>query len=187
MDNGLSYRELRVVHQSEKRNPNLTEVDPDFFEKARGYIKKIEESLASEKDEHKRKLMEDELKSAKQILLEIYELREKKIVLAALSKIRGGKPDTRVFLKKERELFDEILKFLENYRKIILEGEEKEVEKGHKFEESGAKIIALIKDDIPRFVGPDMKKYNLRKNDLVTLPESIFKILEKRGVAERVL
>ena len=185
MDDEISYRDLRVVHQTEKKSPSITEINPDFYKKAKEYVEKLEKTMSSEEDEHKRKLIEDELKSAKQILREIYEIREKKVVLAALSKMRGGKPDTRLFLNSERKLFDDILKCLENYRKIILEGKEKEEEVILQ-EEKEKKILALVKEDIPKFVGPDMKKYHLRKNDLISLSEELFNILESKGVVEKI-
>jgi len=184
LDDEISYRDLRVVHQTEKKSPSITEINPDFYKKAKEYVEKLEKKMNSEGDEHKRKLVEDELRSAKQILKEIYEIREKKVVLAALSKIRGGKPDTRLFLDNERKLFDDILKCLESYRKIILEGKEKE--EAIVQEKKEKRILALVKEDIPRFVGPDMKKYHLRKNDLISLSEELFNILERKGVVERV-
>lgn len=183
MEDELSYRDIRVLHQAEREKQNLTEIRSDFYEKARDYLQRLEKNLEIEKDEYKRKLIADELKSAKQIIRDIYKIREKKIVLAALSKIRGGKPDTKFFLESERKLFDEIVECLKKYRDIVLEGKEAKEEKKEKKEEG---FVALIKSDIPRFVGPDMKKYSLRKNDIVCLPKSIFEILEKRGVAERV-
>ena len=186
MDDEISYRDLRVVHQTEKKSPSITEINPDFYKKAKEYVEKLEKKMNSEEDEHKRKLIEDELRSAKQILKEIYEIREKKVVLAALSKIRGGKPDTRLFLDNERKLFDDILKCLESYRKIILEGKEKG-EEAIVQEKKEKRVLALVKEDIPRFVGPDMKKYHLRKDDLISLSEELFDILERKGVVEKVI
>ncbi|HHF59338.1 MAG TPA: hypothetical protein ENL44_03975 [Thermoplasmatales archaeon] len=75
---------------------------------------------------------------------------------------------------------------LKRYREVI-RGGKKESKKEVREESREKRFIALIKSDIPRFVGPDMRTYNLRKNDIVCLPESIFKILESKGAAESIL
>lgn len=185
MNEEIGYREIRIIHQSEKKNAGLTEIRADFFKKTKEYINRLERTLNAEKDEHRKKLIEDELKSIRQILEDIYEIREKKIVLAALSKARGGKPDTRMFLENEKRLFDDILKCIENHRKIVFE-DEKELSY-EKSKEEKDRVLSLVKEDIPRFVGPDMKKYHLRRNDVVLLSKQLFEILEKKGVVERIL
>ena len=183
----MSYKDLRVIHQEEKKNPGLTEISPDFYKKAREYLEKLKQILNNEEDEHKKKLVEDELKSATHILKKIYEIREKKIVLAALSKIRGGKPDVRLFLENEKRLFDEILRCLETYRKIMLEGKEEEQSLTEDQSREDEKIIALVKEDIPKFVGHDLKKYSLRRGDVISLPKELFDILGKKDVVERII
>ncbi|HEX17455.1 MAG TPA: DNA replication complex GINS family protein [Thermoplasmatales archaeon] len=182
MNEGISYKELRTIHQIEKKNPNPVELDQDFYGKARSYMERLKILANSEEDEHKRKLIEDELRNVKQILLDIYGLREKKIVLSALSRARGGKPDVRSLLREEKGLFEEILGCLNKYRKIILEGKEEKKEGMERKE----RFLVLIKEDIPRFVGPDMKRYRLRRGDIITLSGELFDILKRKGVAERI-
>ena len=187
MEDDLTYRDIRTIHQTERdEKNNLTEIRRDFYVKAKEYIEKLKKNLEAEKDEYKKKLISDELKSATQIIRDIYKMREKKIVLAALSKVRGGRPDTRFFLENEKKLFDDNVECLKRYREVILEGK-KEAKKEVREERREKRFIALIKSDIPRFVGPDMRTYSLRKNDVVCLPESIFKILESKGAAESIL
>lgn len=187
MENELTYRDIRILHQTERNKQHMNEIRPDFYIKAREYLKKLEDNLKNEKDEYKKKIIADEIKSAKQIIQDIYKLREKKIVLAALSKVRGGKPDTKFFLESEKELFDEIVKCLQKYREIMLEGKKEEKRTKEVEKKKEKKYIALIKQEIPKFVGPDMRTYILRKDDIVCLPETIFNILVKRGVAEKVI
>jgi len=43
-----------------------------------------------------------------------------------------------------------------------------------------------ITKDVPPFVGADMKKYSLKKEDIITMPEDTANILLKRGAAEEV-
>jgi len=187
LEDDLTYRDIRTIHQTERdEKNNLTEIRRDFYVKAKEYIEKLKKNLEIERDEYKKKLISDELKSATQIIRDIYKMREKKIVLAALSKVRGGKPDTRFLLENEKKLFDDVVECLKRYREIILEGKEEAKEEVGE-EKKERRFIALIKGDIPRFVGPDMRTYSLRRGDIVCLPESIFKILESKGVAESIL
>jgi DNA replication initiation complex subunit (GINS family) len=47
-------------------------------------------------------------------------------------------------------------------------------------------IIVRVLKDVPQFIGNDMKKYSLKEDDIVTLPQDIAKILIERGVAEEI-
>ncbi|MCK4902769.1 MAG: hypothetical protein KAS76_05360, partial [Thermoplasmatales archaeon] len=46
--------------------------------------------------------------------------------------------------------------------------------------------IVRVNQDVPEFIGTDEKKYNLRKNDLISLPEDMSETLSKRGVVEKI-
>ena len=116
-------------------------------------------------------------------------MREKKIVLAALSKVRGGKPETKYFLKIEKILFDSLIEQINISRKEIFENNLVKIrEKSHKIMIEGQKKkkksneIVIVIEDIPEFIGMDMKTYNLRKNDVLTLSKEISDLLHKRNV-----
>ena len=68
---------------------------------------------------------DEEVQKVKMIATQIYLLREKKIILAALSKIRGGKPDLRNILDEEKNLFDSTLDMLMKSRKSSIYSIEK--------------------------------------------------------------
>jgi len=48
------------------------------------------------------------------------------------------------------------------------------------------RIVVRVLQDIPQFVGHNMKKYGLKEKDVATLPPDIAKILIERGVAEKI-
>ena len=60
---------------------------------------------------------EKEIQDIERIISSVCELREKKIVQAALSKIRGGKPDLNNMLDEEKKLFDSVIDSLLQSRK----------------------------------------------------------------------
>lgn len=176
----FTYKNLRNAHQLEKRFSPLSDLEPSFYMRARKYISMLE-SMKEEVSPSQSKILESEIKNARLTLERIYELREKKITSAALSKVRGGNPDIKKLLPAEHELFEELVRILTAFRNKIMHGE-KEVEKIPK----DTRGILLIKEDIPTFVGTDMKRYHLKKNDVISMGEDMYKTLEKRGVGERI-
>ncbi|MEF8848382.1 MAG: hypothetical protein V5A68_04535 [Candidatus Thermoplasmatota archaeon] len=209
MDEDISYRILRRIQQIEKKSPSLSKIKYNFYDLLRKYIRKMEDKLADVDNYQRRRLLEEEIQNTKKIGREIYEYREKKIVLAAISKARGGKPKLNNLIETERKTYEKILEILTKTRGKLLEGkdvdidedkknkknqEDKKVERSDKKKINNVddenkkknKSIVLVKKDIPEFVGTDTKKYLLRKNDVLTLPEDMVKMLEDRNVIERI-
>ena len=99
------YRTLRKIQLSEEKVPLLTKIDKFFYSQLAEYQKNPDD------------LSEKEIQDIERIISSVYELREKKIVQAALSKIRGGKPDLKNILDEEKKLFDSIVATLLQSRK----------------------------------------------------------------------
>lgn len=206
----VSYRFLRKIQQLEKNSPVLTNLDDDFYTDLEKYFLDLNVRLNSESDEHKKKLLEEEIVNTKKIIINIYEQREKKILLTAISKARGASLDLKSMAGVERAFFDSILDLINTFRGKVLENkktfDEKKVkpeqETKTKIEEVNKKdekenetkilkndylnpITRVIKD-MPTFVGTDAKNYNLKKNDIVSLPEDMQEMLTKRKVVEKL-
>ncbi|MCK5112627.1 MAG: hypothetical protein KAQ84_03710, partial [Thermoplasmatales archaeon] len=186
----ISYKTLRRIQQLEKTSPLLTKIDVNFYHKLSEYLKNLESVLEQEENAQKIKLFNDEIQNAKKIAFGIYELREKKIVQAALSKVRGGKPDLKNVLDIEKKLYESLVEQIILSRKKILEEKSVEVKKDKsktvtlKKEEikRNTNPIVRVLEDIPEFVGTDMKTYSLRKNDALTVSKEMSGPLVKRGV-----
>ncbi len=204
----INYRTLRKIQQMEKNSSILTDLDNDFYKNLEKYILDLNNRLESESDEHKKRLLNEEIENTKKIITSIYEQREKKILLSAISKARGGKPDLKFMVNVERDFFDSILKLIDTFRSKILENKKtmvickiksdvvnNEIKKENKIINNNEikilknrnlnPIIRVIKD-IPNFVGTDEKKYTLKKNDIVSLPEDMKEMLLKRKVVEKL-
>jgi len=195
----LNYKTLRKIQQMEKNSPSLTNLYPGFYSALSEYLEKLDNRLKNESSSQKKMILSDEIQNTKKIVINIYEQREKKILLAAVSKARGGNPDLKNLENVEKNLFDSVLNLMLDSREKFLEkstekktdkGESKTAESPAKKEEpseqSNSNPIMRITEDIPEFIGTDRKKYNLRAGDLVSLPEDMGKMLSKRGVAEEV-
>lgn len=204
----INYRTLRKIQQMEKNSSILTDLDNDFYKNLEKYILDLNNRLESESDEHKKRLLNEEIENTKKIITSIYEQREKKILLTAISKARGGKPDLKFMVNVERDFFDSILKLIDTFRSKILENKKtmvickinsdivnNEIKKENKIINNNEikilknrnlnPIIRVIKD-IPNFVGTDEKKYTLKKNDIVSLPEDMKEMLLNRKVIEKL-
>jgi DNA replication initiation complex subunit (GINS family) len=100
----ISYKTLRRLQQGEQTASALTKINVNFYQDLSLYIKTIEQSVENETNPLKLKLFTDEAQNTKKIANSIYELREKKIVQAALATARGAAPDLRNLLDIEKKL-----------------------------------------------------------------------------------
>jgi len=201
MDEEINYRTLRKIQEIEKNSPVLSELKPDFYKAFIGYLKILNKRLDLEKSSQKQILIRDEIENIKKIGINIYENREKKILLAAISKARGGNPDLKNIIQEEKILFDSVYDLLLKLRKSALEieklPEEKEnnnikldeipvnKNKNEEIQENLNPIIRITQD-IPEFIGTDRKKYNLKKNDIISLEDNMGNMLIKKGAAEKI-
>ena len=189
----INYKTLRKIQQQEKTSPLLTKIDRNFYQKFSEYLKNLQRIAEKEDDANKLKLFDDEIQNTKKIAFNIYELREKKIIQAALSKVRGGKPDLKNLLEIEKRLYDSLVKQIIVSREEILEQKlEKKTdvksapETGKKERKSNTNAIVRVTQDTPEFVGTNMKTYSLRKDDVLTLPKEMSDPLLKRGVVKQI-
>jgi DNA replication initiation complex subunit (GINS family) len=194
----INYRTLRKIQEMEKNSPVLTDLKSDFYNDLSEYIENLKNRFESETSSHKQALLREEIENTKKIAFNIYEQREKKILLATASKVRGGDPDLKNLINIEKDLFDSILNLMLKSREKILEIETKEKKsndtitvepkKEDKIEEKQGNYnpIVLVTQDIPEFIGTDEKKYNLRNNDVLSLPQDMSEMLSKRGVVKKI-
>lgn len=195
----ISYKNLRKIQQMEKNSPVLIELKADFYNELLEYLKKLDKRLEKESSSQKQILIRDEIQNTKKIATNVYEQREKKILLAAVSKARGGNPDLKNMLDTEKNLFDSVLGFLLQSREHFLERKTKKnenVTNSGKTESKKEKIVEekrensnpvlLVTQGIPEFIGTDTKRYNLRKDDVVSMPENMSEMLLKRNVVQKI-
>lgn len=195
----ISYKSLRKIQQIEKNSPVLSELKSSFYNELFEYLIKLDKRLEKESSSQKQMLIRDETQNTKKIATNVYEQREKKILLAAVSKARGGNPNLKNMLDAEKNLFDSVLDLLLQSRKRFFEKKTKKnenVKSSMKVEPKKENIVEekkenfnpvlLVTKGVPEFIGTDTKKYNLRKDDIVSMPENMSDMLLKRNVAEKI-
>ncbi|HHH77995.1 MAG TPA: hypothetical protein ENL18_02130 [Thermoplasmatales archaeon] len=209
----FSYAKLRSLERMERQSPELTNIGNDFYRSAFEYIKELEKRFDEEMEKNpsskKVSLISDELRNTRRIWESIFERREKKVVQAALSAARGGSHTPKSLTEQEKIFYGELLEILRKNREMIFGGQTRNIKKEesdginndeNKGDEedkqkdinavngggsNGNKILRILKD-VPPFVGADMKKYSLKKEDIITMPDDTANILLKRGAAEEV-
>ncbi|OGI12657.1 hypothetical protein A3K64_03710 [Candidatus Micrarchaeota archaeon RBG_16_36_9] len=194
----ITYETVRNAHRAEKED-ELQRLPEGFFESIRNWFK------LKEKQKDTTSLLEVE--NAKKLLEDIINRRQKKIVLAALSTMRGQLPPSGLN-DEERKFFDEIVNTLKSFKNVMnekfrsfddiaeekIEEAKKSVEELKPIEDVPAvikpngKTLVKILSDLPRFVGSNMQSYGpLKIGDIITLPDEIGKLLITRKVAENIL
>lgn len=188
--NDISYKTLRKIQQNEEKNSILTKIDEIFYEKISEHINNLNVRYKDENNKQKKLILENEINNMNKILRDIYEIREKKILNAIISKVRGGNPNLINLVNSEKNLFDSIFEIMIRTRKENIES--KQIKDNiinntnRKGEVEGKNIdnvkIMMIKEDIPEFIGINGRKYNLRKDDIITIPKNTSELLLKRKI-----
>ena len=195
-DDEINYKTLRKIQQSEAASPLLTKLDHSFYERLLSYSSDLAKLVKKEENPSKQKLISDEIQNITKIANGIYEQREKKIVQAALSNARGGKPDVKHMLAEEKQFFVDLVAVIGGARKTIFEKiqiqpvspvEKKPSSPENPSEEKNNNPLVRVTVDIPAFVGPDMKTYILKKQDILSIPKEIAEPLKKRGVVQPLI
>lgn len=194
----ITYETIRNAHRAEKED-ELQKLPDGFFDSIRNWFK------VKEKLKDTTSLLEVE--NAKKLLEDVINRRQKKIVLAALSTMRGQLPPAGLN-DEERKFFDDIVNTLKAFKNDMNEkfrsfddiAQEKVEEAKRSIEEMkpveveniamkpNGKLLVKILIDLPKFVGTDMQSYGpLRIGDIITLPEEVAKLLVTRKAAENIL
>jgi len=193
----INYKTLRRIQEMEKKSPSLTRIEPNFYNDLSKYLEDLNDRLGKESSPQKQMLLKVEIRDTNKIVTSIYEMREKKILLATISKARGGNPNLKNLVDVEKDLFESTLELMTQMRKQVLEKKskgitekEKTVEPKKEDKKNGgqenSKPVVRVTKGIPKFIGTDMKEYNLRGGDVLSLPADMRDMLLKRGVVKEI-
>ena len=190
----INYKTLRKLQQVEQTASVLTKINTNFYQELSTYIKNLERSVELEKNPQKLKLFTDETQNTKKIANSIYELREKKIVQAALATVRGATPDLTNFLEIEKKLYRSLVEQIMVSRKEIFEKPTDpptstppaSLPPTQMKQDSNTHPIVRVLEDTPTFIGTDGNTYLLRKEDVLSMPSEMTEPLLKKKVVKQV-
>ena len=203
----IAYETLFELLKKEKERADLQKLEPNFFSDVIVYIKdkkKIQEAkndsaFASEE----RKKTERQLENIYKILKELYERREKKIIMLALdrSRTKSNLIDTTALLKEEKVVYDALTSLLDSYRDSILYNllnEKLPFMEAIEFRKTSndfkpalelKKTTKLVRftNMVPKFVGPELEEYGpFQEEDIANLPAEIADVLVSKGKVEEI-
>jgi len=201
----ITYETLFELLRREKSRKDLQKLPDTFFIDALSYLNEKTMFVKQKKDElfdaDERDKTSKQVENIKQILKDLYQRREKKIIEMALNKSRTENAiiDSSSLLKEEEQLFNSLLELLNKNRKDIIsnllqgiapsvkipESQEQPEEKQEQEEKDTVKLE--IKDFVEKFIGLDLKEYGpFEDGDEVDLPKEIAQILLKREKAVKI-
>ncbi len=173
----IDFDELRRIHRLEKNTSKLVQVEEDFIDSVEKFVeeekKKYLESLKNFSPSTARTFA-----NMKRIIEEIFLIREKKILNKALINSHTKETNYENMASQEKELYKKMVSLLESNTKNLesMFGEKEKKKELVKIE---------ILQDVPTFVGTDMKEYGpFKKNDVVEVPQKISKLFISRKIAK---
>jgi len=206
----ITYETLFELLQREKERNDLQKLEPAFFADTINYIKDKKKIIEAKSDspfaEEEKRKTERQLENIHKIIKELYERREKKIIVLALDKSRTKSHliDTSALLKEEKVFFDALVGLFDTYRNVILNSVlaekipfmedlviKKNIEK-HEFKSAFElkKLTKLVRflNQVPKFVGPELEEYGpFQEEDIANLPKEIAEVLISKGKAQEIL
>jgi DNA replication initiation complex subunit (GINS family) len=168
-------RDLERIEKTEKALQKLPE----------GFLTSLQEYLSKKKQTSSDIL---EIDSIKNTIKRLWEIRERKIVELALASARTGiKPEN--LTPEEQQLFNEVKNKLLNFRTSLfarIQNTKDSACAAFKQEQKPKPKLFLVKEDIPSFIGPDMKTYELKKGSKHQLPKKVAELLLKQEKIEKI-
>ena len=191
----ITYEVLYDILRRERIKQELQKLDQILFNDINKYVRekksilddlKAKSSIFAQKEVEK---TEKQLINIKKIVKEIYDKRESKITQLALIAAKTTKiQDESNLLPEERLLFENLVKFLKNYRDDILNRllEEDLKPKVIKSDQESIKLVRITQP-IPKFIGDDLNEYGpFEEEYIASLPIRIAELLIKNNRAEEL-
>jgi DNA replication initiation complex subunit (GINS family) len=202
----ITYETLFEMLRNEKNRDELQRLNPDFIEEVSSYINEKRNSLNEQLSlysEDERNKANRQIFNLKSILRELYEKRERKLVVMALNKSRTDAIiDTSLMLPSEKEMFDKLLEVFNENRKefmkkafeqtkiVKVKEETKEEEEEDDNEETDDEVetkLVRFLAPVPKFMGKELEVYGpFEEEDVASLPKEIAELLIKKGRAEEL-
>lgn len=170
--------DLANVLRGERGSAELQHLEGDFYRVAGRHMASLEKDLERLEDHFgmEAQIIEDELKSSRKSIIKLIDLRIKKIAKKALMQASSSTPPKppNGMTEEEVVLYRTILEAVTRCREEILSNLSRpSTERPLTGKKDIAKeyIAVRLLETVPMFVGVDGKRYALRKDDVVMLPE----------------
>ncbi|MFH1134214.1 MAG: hypothetical protein V1735_07050 [Nanoarchaeota archaeon] len=200
----ITFETLFDLLRREKGREELQKLSDTFLEDVKRYIEEKAQvqntlNVFSEQEQTRR-----QLENVRRILRELYERREKKILLLAINKSRTGSNviDTRALLPEEQQLYADLVSVLDFSRNRILvdvlapqhsaerpaaEAQKRQGPKPMLPELQNPLVTLRFLQPVPSFMGENLETIGpFEEEEIASLPRAIASVLVERGRAEEV-
>jgi DNA replication factor GINS len=172
----ITFEFIRKIQREERKEPRLSQIPENFYQKARNYLEQKRNIIEKKKD----KSTSIEVKNVEGLLEDIFNRRETKIFNHAIITARTDIPPHNL-IEEEKEFFESTVNMLRIQRERVLNLLFKKTKELKDFEK------IEFKDDVEEFVGVDLKKYGpFKKGDVAKIPKENAQLLKKVGKAKIV-
>jgi len=180
----ISYDELRRIYRLEKNTSKLVEVDDDFFDNLKDFVKE-QKSIYLKSLKNLSMSKAKDFSNMKRMVEEIFLIREKKLLNKALIASRTGEFVEEKMSSEERKVLNDMLHVLQKHKSLL--NDVFDIDEGalEKNSIDLNKVSVRILKDIPAFVGTDMKEYGpFSAGQGLSLPPKIANLLAARKLVE---
>ncbi len=194
----MDAKALMDIYRKERMSPYLQDLEEDFHGEVDGVIKELQSQYEESKGEtSKQSRVLKELENVESVIKDLYDIRERKVVLSALNYVRreGEEIETENLTEEEKKMLDDVIDILKKNRKAVLEKVNKRKVKNRRPSKKkpvqpsikSSLVTVRITKDLPSIVGADGKVYGeFKEEDVVSLPDANAKALIKQGAAEEI-
>ena len=214
----MDYKEVTDVHRKEQRSSDLMDVRRDLYPAYREFLdrlkKESEEEIRKDPLSFKASSMSNEYKKVSTKGDQIFFMRMRKIINMATRASSGAKIDLGRLTEEEREMYDQVLRSINECRELVMEGrmpaprppaqtgsvcatvdqgqlrQALSMVNGKGSEEETPKpmerVLVRVLEDLPEIAGLD-RPYKLSRNDVANLPAPIGCALIKRTKAQEIV
>jgi DNA replication initiation complex subunit (GINS family) len=197
----MDIKDLREIHRKERMSPYLSHVGRDFYREVKACIREMDARLEEAKgDKSRLAVLLGERETLKNTIMDIFEIRERKIVTNALYYAKSGEEvELENLTTEEAGMLRDICDIINGYRKDLLEGllsgegdvkirpppkKERPLDADRQETEY---LTVRILQDLPPLSGIDGKVYGpFKTEDVVTMPRKNASILLGKETAEAV-
>jgi len=123
-DETFTFETIAQVYREERSSTTLTKLPLHFYRQLADYLERLRDSYLEERNDDptspKTMMLEDEYNKAQKRALQIYEHRERKVVLLALQAANGGKPNIKTMTEEEKKAYEILVNTISKNRSQIL-------------------------------------------------------------------
>lgn len=126
VDINITYETLYDLLRTEKNRDDIQELPPAFFSDVIIYLKKnvdmLDEAITKRARDDVKEDFLRQIKNIKNIIRELYERREKKIINLAINRSRthSDSIETEMLLPQEKEMYEQFVRLMDKFRAGIL-------------------------------------------------------------------